>query len=233
MAVSNAADEGGDDDLGAFAADGQHGVVEDAVVTPAGEGFLLSLGETEVDLGTPELFCAVVFARLEEFVGADEAQGVVAVGGHGVLATFAPGEGEERAPDAEAAGEICEQRTVFVVGVGDDHQDAGGGGEAAEGLLKGGGAAVFREGQGNGAGLAGGELGGCGGSGYGRLGRLLGNLLRRLLGNLLGRRLGNLLRRRLGNLLGRLLGNLLRWQAGGESACKNQAGKGRTCCCSE
>ena len=60
-----------------------------------------------------------------------------------------------------------------------------------------------------------------------------GNLLRRRLGNLLGRRLGNLLRRRLGNLLGRLLGNLLRWQAGGESACKNQAGKGRTCCCSE
>jgi hypothetical protein len=89
--------------------------------------------------------------------------------------------------------------------VGDDHQGAGYGGEAAEGLFESGLAAVFREGQSNGAGLDGGELGGCGGSGHGLLGRLLG----------------------------RLLGNLLRWQAGGESACKNQAGKGRTCCCSE
>jgi hypothetical protein len=61
-----------------------------------------------------------------------------AVGGHGVLAAFAAGEGEQRAAHAEAAREISEQRAVFVVGVGDDHHQAGGGGEALERLLEGG-----------------------------------------------------------------------------------------------
>ena len=155
VAVGDAADKGGDDDLRALAADGEDGVVEDAVVAPAGKGFFLSFGEAEVDLGAPELLCAVEFVGLEEFVGADEAEGVVAVGGHGVLAAFAAGEGEQGAADAEAAGESCEQRAVLVVGVGDDHHQAGGGGEALEGLLEGGGAAVFGDGQGDGAGLGG------------------------------------------------------------------------------
>ncbi len=53
------------------------------------------------------------------------------IGGHGVLAAFAAVEGEERGADAEAAGEIGEQRAILVVGVGDDHHDAGGGAEAA------------------------------------------------------------------------------------------------------
>jgi len=54
------------------------------------------------------------------------------------LAAFTAGEGEQRGADAEAAGEISEQRAVFVVGVGDDDHEAGGGGEALEGLLEGG-----------------------------------------------------------------------------------------------
>ena len=40
------------------------------------------------------------------------------------------------AAHAQAAGEIGEQRAVFVVGMGDDHQHAGGGAEALERLLE-------------------------------------------------------------------------------------------------
>ena len=49
------------------------------------------------------------------------------------------------AADAEAAGEIGEQRAVFVVGMGDDDHEAGGGAEALESLLERCLAAVFRE----------------------------------------------------------------------------------------
>jgi len=122
-------------------------------VAPAGEGFLLRFGKAEVDFRAPELLGAVVLAGLEELVGADEAEGVVGVGGHGVLTAFAAGEREEGAADPEAAGKIGEQGAVFVVGVGDDHYEAGGGGEALEGLLEGGGATVFWDGEGDGAGV--------------------------------------------------------------------------------
>jgi hypothetical protein len=158
VAVCNAADEGGDDDLRALAADGEDGVVEDAVVAPASEGFFLRFGEAEVDLCSPELPGAVVLAGFEELVGADEAEGVVGVGRHGVLAAFSAGEREEGAADAEAAGKIGEERAVFVVRVGDDHHEAGGGGEALEGLLEGGGSAVFGDGEGDAGGV--GEWGG-------------------------------------------------------------------------
>ena len=56
VAVGDAADEGGDDDLRALAAHGEHGVVEHAVVAPSSEGFFLGFGEAEVGLGAPELF---------------------------------------------------------------------------------------------------------------------------------------------------------------------------------
>ena len=77
VAVGDAADKGGDDDLRALAAHGQHGVVEDALVAPFGEGLLLRLGEAEVDLRAPKLLCAVILVGLQQFVGADEAQRVV------------------------------------------------------------------------------------------------------------------------------------------------------------
>ena len=72
------------------------------------------------------------------------------IGGHGVLAAFAAVEGEQRGADAEAAGEIGEQSAVLVVGVGDDHHDAGGGTEAAQILGQRGGSTVLRQGQGEG-----------------------------------------------------------------------------------
>jgi len=51
VSVGDAADEGGDNDLGALAADCEDGVIEDTVVAPFCEGFFLCLGEAEVDFG--------------------------------------------------------------------------------------------------------------------------------------------------------------------------------------
>src|SRR6202044_3001642 len=51
VAVGDAAYEGGDDDLGALAADGEDSVIENAVMAPLGEGFFLRLREAEVDFG--------------------------------------------------------------------------------------------------------------------------------------------------------------------------------------
>ena len=202
VAVGDAADECGDDDLWALAADGQDGVIKDALMTPAGEGFFLSFGEAEVDFRSPELFGAVVFAGFKEFIGADEAQGIVGLGGHRILAAFAAGEGEQCAACAESAGEIGEERAVFVVGMGDDHQDARSGLEAAERLSQCRFAAVFSKWQGNRAGLgqrnARQFVAACSGTGCSG-----------------------------GGWLGRLLGV----QAEVENACDDEAGKGRARCC--
>ena len=111
-------------------ADGEHGVVEDAIMAPLLEGFFLRLGKAEVDFGAPELLGAVVLVGFEEFVGAEDAERVVSFGGHGVLAAFAASQREERGADAEATREISEQGAIFIVGMSDDHHDAGGGVEA-------------------------------------------------------------------------------------------------------
>ena len=155
VAVGNSADKGGDDDLRPHLAYRQHCIVEHAVVSPAGEGFLLSFGEAEVRFGAPELFGAVVLVGLEQFVGADETERVVGVGGHGVLAALAAGEGEERDAHAESAREIGEQRSVLVVRVRHDVQHAGSGAQPLERLLERCLAAVFGQGKRDGAGLGG------------------------------------------------------------------------------
>ena len=59
VAVGDAADKGGDDHLRPLAADGQHGIVEHALMAPAGKGFLLRFGEAEVRLRAPKLLHAV------------------------------------------------------------------------------------------------------------------------------------------------------------------------------
>ncbi len=92
VAVGDGADEGGGDDEGAEEADGADGVVEDALVAPFFEGFLFGFGETEVDFSTEELGDAGIAVGGEEFLGAEEAEGVFEVAGDGVLAAFAAGE---------------------------------------------------------------------------------------------------------------------------------------------
>jgi len=78
----------------------------------------------------------------EELLGADEAERVFEVAGNEVLAAFAAGEGEVGNTGTEAAGVEGEHAAVFVVGVGDDVEDAGAGVEFAEELGEAEGAAV-------------------------------------------------------------------------------------------
>ena len=114
---------------------------------PISKGFFLRFREAEVGFSAPQLLGAEVLVGLEQFVGAHEAHRVVGVGGHGVLAAFAAGEGEERDTCAQAAREVGEQRAIFIVRMSDDEHHAGGGSERLESLLELGLAAVFREGK--------------------------------------------------------------------------------------
>ncbi len=152
VAVGGAADEDGGEDERAVEADGADGVVEDAFVGPLGEGFFPGFGEAEVDDGAEELVGAGVAVFAEELLGANEAEGVVEVGGHEVLAAFAAVEGEHGDAGAEAAGLEGEEAAVFVVGVGDDEHHGGAGAELEEELLEGGGAVIDGEGVGGGLG---------------------------------------------------------------------------------
>ena len=102
---------------------------------------------------------AEVVAGGEELLGADEAELIPVVGGHDVLSAFAAVEGEQSGVDALVAGFVGEHAGVFVVGVGDDEDEAGAGVEFLQALPDGGGAAVDGE-----------RRGECGGVGDGRLG---------------------------------------------------------------
>jgi len=83
-----------------------------------------------------------------QFLGTDEAEGVVEVGGHEILAAFAAVESEHGDARALAAGEISEQAAVLVVGMGDDEHEGSAGAELAEKLLECGGAVIDGEGVG-------------------------------------------------------------------------------------
>src|SRR6478672_6368278 len=130
VAVSDSANKCGDDNLRAFATHSEHGIVEYAVMAPFAEGLFLRLGESEIYFSSPHLLCAVILAGFQEFIGADDSESVIRIRGHRVLAAFATRECEQSGTDTKAAREISEQRSVFVVGVGDNHHHAGGGAEA-------------------------------------------------------------------------------------------------------
>jgi hypothetical protein len=61
-------------------------------------------------------------------LGAHQRELILHVVGHDVLTTLAAVQGEQSHAGALAAGFIGEHASVFVVGVGDDHHDAGAGG---------------------------------------------------------------------------------------------------------
>ncbi len=65
--------------------------------------------------------------------------------GHDVLTTLAAGQGEQSHARTLAAGFIGEHAAILVVGVGDDHHDAGAGAQLAQRLLQRSGAAVNTE----------------------------------------------------------------------------------------
>jgi hypothetical protein len=66
--------------------------------------------------------------------------------GHDVLTTLAAIQREQGDASALATGLIGEHAAIFVVGVGDDHHEAGAGVKLAQRLLERGGAAVNRRG---------------------------------------------------------------------------------------
>ena len=150
-------------------ADGEHRVVEDAIVAPLLKRFFLRFGKAEVGLSAPKLTHAVVFVGLEQLAGADEPEGIVAFGAERVLAALAAGEREQSDAHAHSARQIGHQRAVFIVGMGHDEKYAGRGAEPLEGLFEIGSAAVFGQWERVRRGLGQRNLGKLGGGGGGRL----------------------------------------------------------------
>jgi hypothetical protein len=136
VAVGDVANPGAGEHQRAEDANGADDIVEDALVGPFAEGFGLGFAEAEVDFGAEHLGDAGVAVVGEQLLGAEQAEGVFEVAGHGVLAAFAAGEGEVGDAGAEAAGVEGEHAAVLVVGVGDDVEDGGAGLELAEELLE-------------------------------------------------------------------------------------------------
>ena len=134
VAVGDVADKGGGDDERACHADDADDVVEHAIVAPGLEGFVDGLGEAKVGDAGPVLVDSIVVAGGEELLGARGSELVPVVGGHDVLAAFAAVEGEERGVDTLAAALVGEHAAVFVVGVSNNHGEAGPGVELLQGL---------------------------------------------------------------------------------------------------
>ena len=136
VAVSRAAYEDCGENERPVQADGADGVVENAVVGPLRQGFFFGFAEAEVDLGAEELVDAHVAVCGEQFLGADEAERVVEVGGHEVLAAFTASQGKHRDTCPLAARFVGEHAAVFIVRMGDDEHERGAGAKLYQQLLQ-------------------------------------------------------------------------------------------------
>ena len=136
VAVGDAADKDGGEDQGTIEADGADDVVENAVVSPDGERFVEGLGEAEVRDAGKVLIDSVAAAGGQQLLCAHQGELIPEIIGHDVLATLAAIEGEQGHARALAAGFIGEHAAILVVGVGDDHHEAGAGGKLAQRLLQ-------------------------------------------------------------------------------------------------
>ena len=136
VAVGDAANEDGGEDQGAIEADGANDVVEDALVSPDGQGFLEGLGETEISDAGEVLIDSVAAAGSQKLLGAHQRELIPEVIGHDVLPTLAPGQREQSHACALATGLIGEHAAILVVGMGNDHHDASAGGKLAQRLLE-------------------------------------------------------------------------------------------------
>ena len=117
----------------AIEADHADDVFEHGLAVPAAKRLLDRLGVAVVDGGREiEVVEAVIAARQDQFAGADQAQSVEELGADRVRAAFAPVEAEQGRAGTPAAAGQREHAGVLVVGVGDDVQNAGRGGELAD-----------------------------------------------------------------------------------------------------
>ena len=145
VTVAHRADKRRQHDLRANHAHGKHGVVEHAIVAPLGERLFLRLRKSEIGFGAPQLANAVVLVGLQQLLRANESEGIVALGRHGVLAAFAARKREQRYARAESARKVGEQRAIFVIGMGHNGQHACRGAQPLQRLFQVGGTAIFRQ----------------------------------------------------------------------------------------
>ena len=156
------------EDQRAIKADGAHDVVENAFVSPDGEGLFKGLGEAEVGDAGEVLIDSVAAVGSQQLLGAHQRELILHVIGHDVLTALAPVQGEQSYARTLTTGFIGEHAAILIVGVGDDQHETGAGAKLAQRLLERGRAAVDPQrpvvgGSGNGRG--GGDLGrnrGCG-----------------------------------------------------------------------
>lgn len=143
VTVGDVAGEGGGKDQRAPGAHGADDIAKDAIVPPLLVGLIDGLRESVIGDGGEELLGAGVLIGEQQLIGADEAERVVALAGHRILAAFAAGEGHDGGARADAARFVSQHAAVFVVGVGDDEHEAAPRVELAKSLGEAVGASIF------------------------------------------------------------------------------------------
>src|SRR5690606_17435909 len=111
-------------------------------LVPQRRGFLPRLREAVVERAREELLAAVERPRLQQLLGADDAERVEELGADEVLSTLAAVERQVGHARVVAAGDAGDERRVLVVGMRARVQGAGRRLEAFERLGEPGGAAV-------------------------------------------------------------------------------------------
>src|SRR5437763_4131154 len=99
-----------------------HNVAENAVVTPFLQGFCGGFGKTKIDGPCKKLLRAVDLARIQQLLGANDAQLRALLGADQVLATLAARQRKVRRAHMPAAREVCKHGGALVVGVRCDHE---------------------------------------------------------------------------------------------------------------
>ncbi len=122
VAVGGSAQEHGRDHQGPDHPHHANDVGQHPLMRPLPHGFLLRLGEAEVDHAGEVLVDAVPPAGGQKLVGAVQPERLPVVRVHQILARFAAVQREQAHAGALSARLVGEQSAVLVVGMGDDHQ---------------------------------------------------------------------------------------------------------------
>jgi hypothetical protein len=145
VAIGDASDKDGGEDQGTIEADGADDIIEDAIVSPDGEGLIQGFGKAEVGDAGEILIDAVAAAGGQELLGTHQGELIPKVVGHDVLSTLAPIQGEQGHTRALAARFVGEHAAILVIGMSDDQHETGAGAELAQRLLQRRGAAIYAQ----------------------------------------------------------------------------------------
>jgi hypothetical protein len=108
-------------------ADHAHCVIKDAVVTPLLQCFFHGLRKTVITDPAKVLrnaTAAIPRIRVQQFIGARQAERLIALAGHGILAALAARQRHHRGAGPDSARFIGEHAAVFIVGMRDDGHHA-------------------------------------------------------------------------------------------------------------